>query len=713
MSDWLLQYFNEIAFLVCEAAPYLLLGFLLAGLLKVMVPEEKIYAHLGKNNFRSVLLASIYGVPIPLCSCSVVPTAVSLKKSGASKGATSSFLISTPETGVDSISVTWALLDPLMTIVRPIAAFLTAVVTGSFVNVLVNKGWDSEGSGELGGLDTHDHDHGEDVCCDDDVAGTPRQRWASSKLGRGFRYAFGPLLDDLTPWFIIGFLISGLITLLIPDSLFEEVVPRGWASSLLMLVIGTPLYICATASTPVAVALIAKGLDPGAALVFLLVGPATNFTTLLIVSRLLGKRVLVIYLVTITGLALIFGGIVNGIYDATGTDLNAVVAGQLETGLGAWKIAFGIVLTVLMVRSAARLRLLASWGRQVQRVCRPFGFDPTSRFARVVVLLVIVGLYASTAFSVVGLGESGWVVRFGRNVRTVEEPGLVVHWPAPIDRLETIAARRVLAVGLGFDRTASDPTSAPGGDPLAAERLRNLADEAEMVTGDETLLNVGFAVHYTVADAFAFRFRLEDPTATLRAFAEAAIREVVAHRTTDQVLVDARIEIEREAVAVLQQELDQIGSGLRVLALYIQNVHAPPGVHYAYRDVASALEDQVRSRHQAEGERAQKLAEAVVQADDARREADIGALQTRAGAAGQAQSFTARYEAYAAHPEVTRTRLHWEVVEKVLQPLRLIVVLGPRVELDVYGLQTDETPASSSRGGSPAPSPVRLPFEDR
>ncbi|MEQ8764891.1 MAG: SO_0444 family Cu/Zn efflux transporter [Planctomycetota bacterium] len=708
MTDWLLAYLNEIAFLVCEAAPYLLLGFLLAGLLKVLVPEDKIYRHLGGNSFRSVLLASLYGVPIPLCSCSVVPTAISLKKSGASKGATSSFLISTPETGVDSISVTWALLDPIMTIVRPIAAFLTAVVTGSFVNVLVNKGWDTEVTGDVDDITHgHDHDHDHDDCCDDDA---PKSRFARTRFGRGTRYAFGPLLDDLTPWFIIGFLVSGLITLFIPDGLFQDIVPRGWASSLLMLVIGTPLYICATASTPVAVALIAKGLDPGAALVFLLVGPATNFTTLLIVSRFLGRRVLVIYLVCITGLALLFGGIVNGIYDASGINLSAVVSDKLDTGLGPFKIASGIVLTILLAVSATRLRLLSQWAGKIRQWCRPLGFDPTSRFARAFVFLVLIGLYASTAFSTIGPGEAGWVMRFGKNVRAVDEPGLVVHWPMPIERVETVRPDLVRAIELGFDRGLADAD--PVRDPGLRERIRNLTLEAEVVTGEETLLNVAYAAHYKVADAYAFRFRLSDPEATIRAFAESTLREVTVRRTTDEILVDARTEIELEVRARLQEELDTIGSGLEVTDLYIQNVHAPPRVHSAYRDVASALEDRERSLHQAQGEQAQKLFEALVQADDARREADIAAVRAKADAAGQALAFEARRSVYEEFPEVTRTRLMWEMMERVLAPLRLIVLLGEDVELDVYRLDEAKTETGSSDGGN-TPRPVRLPFEDR
>ena len=141
MTAFALEWLEAIWVILVESGPYLLAGFLIAGALKVVIPERWIYRNLGQDNTRSVFLASLFGVPIPLCSCSVIPTAMSLKRSGASKGATTSFLISTPETGVDSIGVTYALMDPIMTIVRPFSALLTAFVSGSLVNRIVKRGW--------------------------------------------------------------------------------------------------------------------------------------------------------------------------------------------------------------------------------------------------------------------------------------------------------------------------------------------------------------------------------------------------------------------------------------------------------------------------------------------------------------------------------------------------------------------------------------------
>ena len=216
---------------------------------------------------------------------------------------------------MDSIGITYALLDPIMTVARPLGAFATAVFTGSVVNFVVRRGWDGDSDAspaEQGDL-THGHDHGHDHSSVYTPGGIGK-RSVRDVTRDSMSYAFGPLLDDLTSWLIIGLLVSGLIAILVPDDFFGSVIPAGFVSSVLMLLIGTPMYICAAAATPVAATLIAKGLDPGAALVLLLVGPATNATTIAIIARLLGRRVLVLHLIGVTGSALLLGLLINAVY---------------------------------------------------------------------------------------------------------------------------------------------------------------------------------------------------------------------------------------------------------------------------------------------------------------------------------------------------------------------------------------------------------------
>ncbi len=312
------SFLNALLDVAAESAPYLFLGIAAAALLRAFVPEKRVYELLGRDSFRSVFLASAIGVPLPLCSCSVIPAATALRQSGASRGATTSFLISTPETGVDSIGITYALMDPIMTIIRPLAAFVTALVTGSAV-ALLPASTDASPALEPGP---------DDGCCNNEGCGADTDRpptgWRESVVD-GFRYAFGPLLEDLAPWLMVGFILAALLAVAVPDGMLANI-PSGWVSSLLMMLIAAPLYICAAAATPIAAALVLKGLDPGAALVFLLVGPATNITTILVVSRFMGNRVLAIYLAGVTTCALLFGVAVNAIYSGLGIDASAVMA---------------------------------------------------------------------------------------------------------------------------------------------------------------------------------------------------------------------------------------------------------------------------------------------------------------------------------------------------------------------------------------------------
>jgi uncharacterized membrane protein YraQ (UPF0718 family) len=349
--------------LICESAPFLLLGFFLAGLIKALIPTDKIQRHLGENRFRSVLRASMYGVPLPLCSCSVIPTATSLRKNGASKGATAAFMISTPETGVDSIGVSWALLDPIMTVARPCAAFLSALVTGSLVNILARR----ESSTTAEPIATAAAGPPAVAsCCDTTVEAETMPAGRTpfpSRMREAAGYGYGPLLDDLTPWFVIGFLLSGLIATVTPANMFADSLPSGLPAMGLMLIVGLPLYVCATASTPIAAVLIAKGLSPGAALVFLLVGPATNVTTLMVVRNLLGRGVLAIYLAGIVSVALAAGFLIDWLYPLLGIDLSLIV-GELmahEPGIIA-KVA-GVILLSLILNSARRIGLVSRWKR--------------------------------------------------------------------------------------------------------------------------------------------------------------------------------------------------------------------------------------------------------------------------------------------------------------------------------------------------------------
>lgn len=346
-----MAWFTEVWDLLCESGPYLLVGFFLAGLIKVLVPQRWILRHLGRNSFGAVAKAALLGAPLPLCSCSVVPTAISLKQAGASKGATSAFLISTPETGVDSVGITLALIDPIMAVVRPITAILTAMGCGWMVNLSEPK---------EGAQSTPEEAPPEpsQTCCDTNPpepdpdpapchASGPEAISQPGRLMRAGSFAYGKLMADLTPWFVVGFALSAAITLWVPQD-FLGTWNHGLPAMLAMLAAGIPMYVCATASTPVAAALLAKGLDPGAALVFLLAGPATNAATLGVVAGFMGRRVVLVYLFSITIFSLCAGWAVNGLYDALGGFEGGALLAQHEHLSPLHRVA-GAVLGLLLL----------------------------------------------------------------------------------------------------------------------------------------------------------------------------------------------------------------------------------------------------------------------------------------------------------------------------------------------------------------------------
>jgi len=279
-----------------EMSPFLLFGFLVAGILYVFVRTDLVEKHLGGRGVSQVLKASLLGVPLPLCSCGVIPVAASLRRHGAGKGATTSFLISTPQTGVDSIMVTLSLLGPVFAIFRPLFAFVSGLIGGGLVSLLDPR----EASGSEGARPT---------CIDCESGGGH-----DAGIGGALRYGFHTLPRDINRALIIGVVLAGVIGAIIPNDFFASVLGGGIVAMLVMMAVGIPVYVCATASVPIAAALIAKGISPGAALVFLMTGPATNAATILTVTRVMGRRTAAIYLGSVALCAIGGGLLLDAIY---------------------------------------------------------------------------------------------------------------------------------------------------------------------------------------------------------------------------------------------------------------------------------------------------------------------------------------------------------------------------------------------------------------
>jgi len=302
------QFFIDFIQILNEMSPYLLLGFLFAGILKVAIPQKFIDKYMGQQNSRSVLNASLLGIPMPLCSCGVIPTGISFFKSGASKGSSVSFLISTPQTGVDSILVTYSLLGLPFAIIRPIIALVTGYMGGMLANRYDKKDNGIEKNSTI-----------ENTCCsktcetesDCECGDSCEPETKHSKIYTMFKYAFVDFLQDISKWLVIGLLLAALISVALPDDFFSNYVGNDLIGMLVILIASVPLYICATSSVPVAAVLLMKGVSPGAALVFLMAGPATNAATITVLNKVLGKKTTFAYLISIILGALVFGLLID------------------------------------------------------------------------------------------------------------------------------------------------------------------------------------------------------------------------------------------------------------------------------------------------------------------------------------------------------------------------------------------------------------------
>lgn len=304
MADFIKLIITDFWHTIAEMSPYLLFGFFVAGLLSVLVSQQLVEKHLGGRGLWPLIKASIFGVPLPLCSCGVIPVSMSLHKHGASKGSTIAFLLSTPQTGVDSIFVTLSLLGPVFAVYRPVAALITGLLGGTFVDVFGQKRQVQQSPAEKC----------TDECC---------SKEKKNRVVKGLKYGFITLPRDIGKAMLLGLFIAAFISALVPDGFFAEKLGTGIFAMVVMMFLGIPVYVCATASVPVAAALILKGLTPGAALVFLMTGPATNAASFITIWKTLGRATAIIYLATVAGCALLGGILLDFLATSVDIDITA------------------------------------------------------------------------------------------------------------------------------------------------------------------------------------------------------------------------------------------------------------------------------------------------------------------------------------------------------------------------------------------------------
>jgi hypothetical protein len=359
---------NNFIELFILSSPWLLLGLFIAALINVYLPRDFLNRHLGKEGVLTTIKAALIGAPMPLCSCGVIPAALGLRRAGASKSATTAFLVSTPETGIDSISVSYILLGPFMAIIRPIAAVCSAITAG----LLVGSGLDKQN--HCGNNDASAESSKKDSCCKTEpqqqeestscCASKPEPKISTDccsakveqptnmvKIKQAFAFSANKLLSDTAKWLVIGLFFAALVQTYVPKDFLLQHGSGIWAM-LAVILISIPMYICATASTPIAAGLLLAGVSPGAVLVFMLAGPATNIATLGIVFSELGKRAVAAYLTGVIGVALLFGFLTDYLVVQFNFELTPSLASSHHV-LPLWlEYTSGIVLAGLLLRLA-------------------------------------------------------------------------------------------------------------------------------------------------------------------------------------------------------------------------------------------------------------------------------------------------------------------------------------------------------------------------
>ncbi len=338
--------------LYLEAAPWLLLGLVMAGLLKAWLPEGLLQQKLGRGRFLPIFKATLIGAPLPLCSCGVLPAAMGLRRSGASKSSTVAFMISTPETGPDSIAITYALLGPFMAVIRPVAAIISALFTGLLNSLFVPQQEATSQNLTLPVIDcAASCGCSERDCCASEAGERASGIWQRSQ--QGLRYAFTDILDDIWLWLLAGLVLAAMVmSYLPPDTLASW--GSGLPAMLMMLLIGIPMYICATASTPLAAAMILAGVSPGTVLVFLLAGPATNLATMGVIHREMGLSTLVFYLVGIAVSSVLIGLTTDAVLDSTGFSVEVLSLQEAPELVTVFTLLSGALLLYFMLGSLYR-----------------------------------------------------------------------------------------------------------------------------------------------------------------------------------------------------------------------------------------------------------------------------------------------------------------------------------------------------------------------
>lgn len=754
------QILSSVWAVYLEAAPFVVFGLFLAGWMKILVRERSVTRYLGQANLKSALYAWLFGLPLPVCSCGVVPLSFSLHNKRASREALLAFLLGTPETSVGALTLTWGLLGPVMAIARPLASLFMSL-GAAVLSIAVGPGLSSAAESvepdsndvvtpDLEACALPEPEEGE---ADYHVVGLsglkaslrqalrPPDKMPESSdanqlkpvslrvlIADAHRYGFTELLDDIAIWFSLGIVAAGMIAALVPAE-WIGMLPGGKLSTmLLVLLLSLPLYACAVESTPLAASLVLKGLSPGAALVFLLAGPASNITSLVLLRQHFGRRFVGLYLAAVGVLSVLAGLALDALLGATGWQVVPQIAAvESAPWWQAVVYASATLLLLLLLRSwwrtpwRSELAKAQDWLRTWLSLVGLAGSTPNGqrvRWGRVgfsTLLLALLGFGAS-GFQQVPLGHEAFRLRFGQLVESHLQPGLHYHWPAPFAELRVFSLVSVHKRDIGF-RTDLKKLARWRVSPLDQgaqswhsffTNMGRKTGESRYLLGDQTQVELKLSLHYRVDDAKAFYLDLDDGDSLVALCAESAMHKLVASAEIEDLLTTARGVLAPQGMQDSQACLDQQGAGAKILGLYLVDLHPPQEVVAAFRDVASASVDLETRVHQAEAERARSLPRARAQAQAVESSAQALTRELVSKAEGQAQSFSLRASAAKSQPSAARFRLRLETLERILPGQRKIIAPTATRGQGRMTLWTDAQGWGSTASALP-PRPKRTP----
>lgn len=724
-----------------ETAPFLIIGLFLAGWMKILIPTRGVHRYLGQRNLRSALYAALFGLPMPICSCGVVPLSIGLRDKGATREANLSFLISTPETSIDTIIITWGLLGPIMAVVRPLVSLFTSLFAAILsIGARTDQDDDNQGDGDPINDQAASAPTSEDQYCRSgscsleggyhvvelrgflaslkaavfslpafrkeqkpptgEPAAEPTHIPLSLLIKDAVRYGFKEMLDDISMWLVLGIIAAGAIAAVIPSNLIENFPGGELGSMLFILVISIPMYVCAVESTPIAAILILKGLSPGAALVFLMAGPATNLATMVLLAQTFGRRFLKIYLVAIAIMSVLAGLTLDWFLRSTGLEIiSGITTEPASVFWTLFSIMAAIALLVLLAFSFYRLNWTDKWQNARgfgDRVLSFLGLLMTEKTTgdekqkssfnkkRLVttMIILIALLYGLSGLYQIPPGSAGYELRLGKLVAADLPPGIHYHLPLPFEKVQIYRVAELRKTDLGF-RTDINMINQWKKNPVQRSTtgwhsffttMHNKPEESLYLMGDENQLEAKFGIHYRIKDPTAFFFGYAKNHDLVSLSVESAMREYMASETIDEILTTHRGIIEGSVIKKAQKLLDSYGIGVQLLEIYVVDLHPPVEVVAAFRDVASAMEDRQTRIHQAYAAREAAMPTARGEAAKILAAAEAFAVETLADGTGRAESFRMRAIAYRNHRQATRFRKFIETMETTLPGTKKFII---------------------------------------